>query len=75
MVICPKCEGKSGVLASRWRTKNQTTYRRRECQDCNLRWTTIEIAEDRFNGLLSAHTKLTRMLLLINETIIEGDRK
>jgi transcriptional regulator NrdR family protein len=40
---CPKCDGLTHVLMSRFRSGKHTTNRRRECLQCGHRFTTIEL--------------------------------
>ena len=42
-MLCPKCSGKSSVVESR--TRNKTTWRKRQCQNCKHIYRTLEVLE------------------------------
>ena len=42
-MLCPKCIGKSSVVESR--TRNKTTWRKRQCQNCKHIYRTLEVLE------------------------------
>ena len=51
---CPKCEGKTKVLESRLNpTKRIGVRRRRGCQSCGYRFTTVEILMEKDEDFLS----------------------
>ena len=43
-MTCPVCGSKTFVINSR--PKNDTVYRRRECEDCGYRFNTYEYEEE-----------------------------
>jgi len=46
MVRCPQCDGKTTVRDSRYKTLNNSIFRRRECLKCFNRFNTDEIVPD-----------------------------
>ena len=40
--LCPKCHADSGVLDSRMK-QHGIIRRRRQCEDCKYRWSTVEV--------------------------------
>lgn len=51
-LLCPLCDkGGTRVINSRYVTSYDGVSRRRECQNCGHRWTTIEICADRIEEM------------------------
>ena len=48
-MICPVCGGKTLVVDSRAYTDH--IHRVRKCQDCNLRFSTVEVDEDLYSKI------------------------
>jgi transcriptional regulator NrdR family protein len=53
-VACIYCGvlGDVSVIDSRWSEKYQAMKRRRECQECNFRWSTVEVDTDQVDFML-----------------------
>lgn len=52
-VACTYCGilGHVRVIDSRWSDKYQSMKRRRECTECNYRWSTVEVDADQVDFL------------------------
>ena len=65
---CTKCSGTTRVYESRKRENcvenvpANAMYRRRECHDCKERFTTYEIADCDFDGIVISWIKRTGIL-------------
>jgi len=60
MRFCPKCEADSTVSDSRLRTDGNIR-RRRSCDKCGEKWSTIEISLEEFDKVLRMRAILANM--------------
>lgn len=56
---CKFCGSPTKVVDSR--LKLTSTYRRRECLECRMRFSTIEIDQEVYDGMTSGHATSVRM--------------
>lgn len=52
-IMCPACTSTKGSAVKDSRIVKATVRRRRTCLACGHRWTTIEISEQVFKGLVN----------------------
>lgn len=69
-MVCPKCSGGSTICKDS-RYKDGTVYRRRMCQDCGWRFTTIEVSLETFNSMNTVLKKLLRVKTAVLNIIDE----
>lgn len=72
---CPKC-GEAGLRCADSRPTDEATKirRRRVCDECEHRFSTIEILLDDYNRYLNAQKMEKRLRALCRNTITEIDR-
>lgn len=61
MTICKKCGGSGYVYQSR-KKENGSVYRRRKCQLCGNKWTTIELEVTYMKGIISDMARIVNDL-------------
>ena len=63
-MICPNCgSGQTAIVDSResgW--GGETVRRRRRCRECGFRYSTFEITEESYNGLLKQQEMLREIV-------------
>jgi transcriptional regulator NrdR family protein len=65
---CPKCNS-DNVFTPDSRPRGNTVYRRRSCEGCGYRWSTLEISHEEYLGLQEAKRLLEKMKhILMEET-------
>lgn len=57
-MTCPNCNGKTRVIDST--TDEDSTTRRRECTECDYRFSTVEIDKDLYERLVRRNDKRQR---------------
>lgn len=79
-MICPKCGGKLIVLDSRPDEKNNRVRRRKQCEQCGERITTIEFDTKNMGDVIGKATKAAKISLarkitaMLKEEIHAADR-
>ena len=58
-MLCPRCDSKNVEIVDSRHYKN-TTRRRRECQDCKVRFNTLEVEENEYKYLKLKESVLSR---------------
>lgn len=59
-MVCPKCNGGSTVCKNS-RYKEGTVYRRRMCQDCGWKFSTVEVSMEMFSSMNAVLQKLRKV--------------
>lgn len=59
MLKCPNCQSDQLYVAdSRNHSDDNYLHRRRKCEKCGYRFSTVEICKDHYDELLKEHTRL-----------------
>ena len=67
-MVCPKCRSEN-VLIINSRPRGDTVRRRRECENCSERWTTLEISMEEYQLLTYAFKKSKRTLIQLRDEL------
>lgn len=60
-MLCPRCNS-AQVFTVDSRPYGDTTRRRKECRDCNVRFNTLEVVEVEYKALKTQSTILQNMM-------------
>jgi hypothetical protein len=61
-MVCPKCDGDTGVLDTRPRMQNKQLRRRRKCLSCGHRFSTYEVAAEDMQWLVAFRKRISEVL-------------
>lgn len=67
---CPKCKG-TQLRCNDSRYKDGTVYRRRTCQECGNKFTTMEVTLETFNAMKDPLDKLRKIRAAVLNLIDE----
>lgn len=67
-MLCPRCNS-TQVFVVDSRPHGDTTRRRRECRDCKVRFSTLEVLELDYKDLKGKEAILARVLKNVSETV------
>lgn len=69
---CPNCNSTNIFTSnSRKSEERNSVYRRRECSDCEHRWTTYEVSAELLSTYENLHKKLPNEIKKFIETLIQ----
>ena len=76
-MLCERCETKTIVIDSRLNEKRDSVRRRRECPECNTRFTTFEIKAEEIEAIYSkmkwlVFDDIDRAMMDLEERIINS---
>lgn len=73
-MICPKCKSNETIIVDS-RAYENTTRRRRSCNECGERWSTIEVLVEEHVRMVAANKQMQSIITQIQDALDFGWEK